>query len=101
MLKLQIYSRKRTCLSRTNNKVIGYSTIFISLFCGRKSNRYNDIKCLKLEISRIDINLSNGFRFVRQNNSDQTDIPIYKRFIFFDMLPVDSTVRTAKVTGNN
>jgi hypothetical protein len=32
---------------------------------------------------------------------DQTEIFLLQTDLFFDMLPVDSTVRTAKVTGNN
>jgi hypothetical protein len=39
MLKLQIYSRKELVYHRIN-KVIGYSTIPLYLFCGRKSNRW-------------------------------------------------------------
>jgi 2',3'-cyclic-nucleotide 2'-phosphodiesterase (5'-nucleotidase family) len=44
--------------------------------------------------------LSNGFRFCPPRTTpDQTgNIPITNGFIF-DMLPVDSTIRTAKVTG--
>ncbi|MEJ7672859.1 MAG: 5'-nucleotidase [Chitinophagaceae bacterium] len=49
---------------------------------------------------RPDIVLSNGFRFCPPNTTpDATgNIPITEGFIF-DMLPVDSTVRTAKVSG--
>lgn len=47
-----------------------------------------------------DIVLSNGFRFCPPNTTpDATgNIPITEGYIF-DMLPVDSTVRTAKVSG--
>ena len=48
----------------------------------------------------VDIVLSNGFRFCPPRTTpDQTgNIPITNGFIF-DMLPVDSRVRTATVTG--
>lgn len=47
-----------------------------------------------------EIVLSNGFRFCPPRSTpDATgNIPITEGFIF-DMLPVDATVRTAKVTG--
>jgi hypothetical protein len=101
MLKLQIYSGKELVYQEQINKVIGWYDSFISLFCGRKSNRYNDIKCLKLEISEIDINLSNGFRFCPPKQLRIKPKYSYYKRIYFLMLPVDSTVRTAKVTGNN
>ena len=49
---------------------------------------------------RTDIVLSNGFRFCPPRSTPDADglIPITEGFIF-DMLPVDATVRTAKVTG--
>ncbi|HAI77086.1 MAG TPA: bifunctional metallophosphatase/5'-nucleotidase, partial [Microscillaceae bacterium] len=48
----------------------------------------------------IDIALSNGFRFCQPRSTpDHTgNIPITSGYIF-DMLPVDSTVRTARITG--
>jgi 2',3'-cyclic-nucleotide 2'-phosphodiesterase (5'-nucleotidase family) len=48
----------------------------------------------------VDVVLSNGFRFCPPRSTpDHTgQIPITEGFIF-DMLPVDSRVRTAKVTG--
>ncbi len=47
-----------------------------------------------------EIVLSNGFRFCPPRSTPNADglIPITEGFIF-DMLPVDATVRTAKVTG--
>ncbi len=49
---------------------------------------------------KTDIVLSNGFRFCPPRSTpDKTgNIPITEGYIF-DMLPVDSAVRTAKVTG--
>ncbi len=48
----------------------------------------------------IDIVLSNGFRFCPpRTTADETgNIPITNGYIF-DMLPVDSTIRTGRVTG--
>lgn len=48
----------------------------------------------------VDIVLSNGFRFCPPRSTPNADglIPITEGFIF-DMLPVDATVRRAKVTG--
>ena len=55
---------------------------------------------LKWKFPEIDIVLSNGFRFCPPRTTpDQTgNIPITNGFIF-DMLPVDSTIRTAKTSG--
>ena len=55
---------------------------------------------LNWKFPEIDICLSNGFRFCQPlATADKTgNIPITHAYIF-DMLPVDSTVRTAKVTG--
>lgn len=49
---------------------------------------------------QTDIVLSNGFRFCPPRSTPNADglIPITEGYIF-DMLPVDATVRTAKVTG--
>lgn len=49
---------------------------------------------------QTDIVLSNGFRFCppRSTRDATGNIPVTEGFIF-DMLPVDSNVRTAKVTG--
>jgi 2',3'-cyclic-nucleotide 2'-phosphodiesterase (5'-nucleotidase family) len=58
------------------------------------------LNALNWQLPEIDIVLSNGFRFCPPRNTpDQTgNIPITNGFIY-DMLPVDSTVRTGKVTG--
>jgi 2',3'-cyclic-nucleotide 2'-phosphodiesterase (5'-nucleotidase family) len=49
----------------------------------------------------VDIVLSNGFRFCppRITRDETGNIPITNGYIY-DMLPVDSTVRTAEVTGD-
>ncbi|WP_144607285.1 bifunctional metallophosphatase/5'-nucleotidase [Algoriphagus algorifonticola] len=52
------------------------------------------------QVPEVDIVLSNGFRFCPPNTTpDKTgNIPITNGYIF-DMLPVDSMIRTGKVTG--
>jgi 2',3'-cyclic-nucleotide 2'-phosphodiesterase (5'-nucleotidase family) len=58
------------------------------------------LDALKWRIPEVDIVLSNGFRFCPPcTTPDHTgNIPITEGFIY-DMLPVDSTVRTGNVTG--
>jgi 2',3'-cyclic-nucleotide 2'-phosphodiesterase (5'-nucleotidase family) len=58
------------------------------------------LNALKWRLPQTDIVLSNGFRFCPPSTTpDQTgNIPITNGFIF-DMLPVDSTVRTGEVSG--
>lgn len=84
------------------DKVIGHSTIPL--------NRYfvieNTIDTLILnainwQIPEVDVVLSNGFRFCPPRSTpDHTgNIPITSGYIY-DMLPVDSTVRTANVLGS-
>ena len=55
---------------------------------------------MKWKLPQIDIVLSNGFRFCPPKTTpDETgNVPITNGFIY-DMLPVNSTVRTANVTG--
>lgn len=58
------------------------------------------LNALHWRMPAIDIVLSNGFKFCPPRTTpDKTgNIPITNGYIF-DMLPVDSTVRTAEVTG--
>ena len=58
------------------------------------------LNALKHNIPEVDIVLSNGFRFCPPKaQRDQTgNIPITQSYVF-DMLPVDSVVRKATVTG--
>lgn len=58
------------------------------------------LDALKYNVPGADIVLSNGFRFCPPSvTPDHTgNIPITNGFIF-DMLPVDSTIRTGEVTG--
>lgn len=81
-------------------KVVGYSTVPLYRYFVVE----NTIDTLILDAlawkTDTDIVLSNGFRFCPPRSTpDHTgNIPITEGYIF-DMLPIDSPVRTAKVTG--
>jgi len=82
-------------------QVVGYSTIPLYRYFVIE----NPIDTLVLDAVRwkmkdVDIVLSNGFRFCPPNTTrDHTgNIPITNGFIY-DMLPVDSVIRTGQVTG--
>ena len=82
-------------------KIIGYSTIpLYRYFVVENPIDTMILDALKWKIAEVDIVLSNGFRFCPpRTTADSTgNIPITEGFIF-DMLPVDSTVRTGTVTG--
>jgi S-sulfosulfanyl-L-cysteine sulfohydrolase len=82
-------------------KIAGYSTIpLYRYFVVENPIDTMILDALKWRLPAIDIVLSNGFRFCPpRTTADHTgNIPITEGFIF-DMLPVDSTVRTATVTG--
>ena len=83
------------------NAIVGYSTIPLY--------RYHVVEntidtlildALKWKLNEIDIVLSNGFRFCPPAATpDQTgNIPITNGFIY-DMLPIDSIIRTGEITG--
>jgi sulfur-oxidizing protein SoxB len=83
-------------------KVAGYSTIpLYRYFVVENPIDTLILNALKWKLPETDIVLSNGFRFCPPRTTpDLTgNIPITEGFIF-DMLPVDSTVRTGAVTGN-
>jgi 2',3'-cyclic-nucleotide 2'-phosphodiesterase (5'-nucleotidase family) len=83
------------------NKVIGYSTIpLYRYFVIENSIDTMILNALRWQVKDVDIVLSNGFRFCPPRSTpDATgNIPITSGYVF-DMLPVDSTVRTAKATG--
>ncbi len=83
------------------NQVLGYSTIpLYRYFVVENPIDTLILNGLKWKFPEIDIVLSNGFRFCPPRTTpDKTgNIPITNGFIF-DMLPVDSTVRTAKASG--
>ncbi|HMK02692.1 MAG TPA: bifunctional metallophosphatase/5'-nucleotidase [Ferruginibacter sp.] len=102
-------SKKITALIKDNEKsfaddiykIAGYSTIpLYRYFVVENPIDTMIIDALKWKLPGVDIVLSNGFRFCPPRTTpDHTgNIPITEGFIF-DMLPVDSTVRTGKVTG--
>lgn len=82
--------------------VVGYSTIpLYRYFVIENPIDTLILDALKWQMAeKVDIVLSNGFRFCPPRTSpDHTgNIPITDGFIF-DMLPVDSRVRTASVSG--
>lgn len=83
------------------HKIAGYSTVpLYRYFIVENTIDTLVLDALKWKLPEIDIVLSNGFRFCPPNTTpDQTgNIPITYGFIY-DMLPVDSTVRTGTVTG--
>jgi 2',3'-cyclic-nucleotide 2'-phosphodiesterase (5'-nucleotidase family) len=82
-------------------KVVGYSTIpLYRYFVIENPIDTMILDALKWKVKEVDIVLSNGFRFCPPRTTpDHTgNIPITNGFIY-DMLPVDSTVRTGEVTG--
>lgn len=82
-------------------KVVGYSTIpLYRYFVIENTIDTLVLNALHWKMKDIDIVLSNGFRFCppRTTRDSTGNIPITEGYIF-DMLPVDSTVRTGKVTG--
>ncbi len=83
------------------NTVIGYSTLpLYRYFVIENTIDTMILDALRWRLPDIDIVLSNGFRFCPPRSTpDATGkIPITNGFIY-DMLPVDSTIRTGKVTG--
>jgi 2',3'-cyclic-nucleotide 2'-phosphodiesterase (5'-nucleotidase family) len=83
------------------HEVVGYSTIpLYRYFVVENPIDTMILNALNWKFPEIDICLSNGFRFCQPlATPDQTgNIPITHAYIF-DMLPVDSTVRTAKASG--
>lgn len=82
-------------------QVIGYSTIpLYRYFVVENPIDTMILNSLHWKFPDIDVVLSNGFRFCppRTTPDNTGNIPITNGFIF-DMLPVDSIVRTALVTG--
>ena len=81
--------------------IAGYSTIpLYRYFIVENTIDTLIVDALKWKLPHTDIVFSNGFRFCppRATPDATGNIPITHGFIF-DMLPVDSTVKTAKVTG--
>jgi S-sulfosulfanyl-L-cysteine sulfohydrolase len=83
------------------NSILGYSTIpLYRYFVVENTIDTMILNAMDWKFPQIDIVLSNGFRFCppRATPDHTGNIPITLGFIF-DMLPVDSPIRTAKVTG--
>lgn len=83
------------------NTIVGYSTLpLYRYFVVENTIDTMIINALKWRFPEIDIVLSNGFRFCppRVTPDATGNIPITNGFVF-DMLPVDSNVRTAKASG--
>lgn len=81
--------------------VIGYSSVpLYRYFVIENTIDTLILDALKWQVPGVDIVLSNGFRFCPPRvTRDQTgNIPITNGYLF-DMLPVNSTVRTGKVSG--
>lgn len=81
--------------------VIGYSTIpLYRYFVIENPIDQMVLNALEWNMPEIDIVLSNGFRFCPPNATpdDTGNVPITRGNIY-DMLPVDSIVRTGRVTG--
>ena len=83
------------------NKVIGYSTIpLYRYFVVENPIDTLILQAVRWQLKDVDIVLSNGFRFCPPRTTpDHTgNIPVTEGYMY-DMLPVDSTLRIAKVTG--
>jgi S-sulfosulfanyl-L-cysteine sulfohydrolase len=83
-------------------QVVGYSTVpLYRYFVVENTIDTLIVDALKWKLAEeVDIVLSNGFRFCPPRSTpDHTgNIPITEGYLF-DMLPIDSPVRKAKVTG--
>lgn len=83
------------------HKIVGYSNIpLFRYFVVENPIDTMILNALHWKLPQVDIVLSNGFRFCppRTTPDETGNIPITEGFIY-DMLPVDSTVRTGSVTG--
>jgi 2',3'-cyclic-nucleotide 2'-phosphodiesterase (5'-nucleotidase family) len=82
-------------------EVAGYSTVpLYRNFVIENTIDTMILDAIHWQLPQMDIVLSNGFRFCppRSTPDSTGNIPITNGFIY-DMLPVDSTIRTAKVNG--
>jgi 2',3'-cyclic-nucleotide 2'-phosphodiesterase (5'-nucleotidase family) len=83
------------------SKVAGYSTLpLYRYFVVENTIDTMVLNALAWQMPELDIVLSNGFRFCPPNSTpDQTgNIPITNGYIY-DMLPVDSNIKTGEVSG--
>lgn len=99
-MQILIDSREAAYASKMH-EVIGYSTIpLYRYFVVENPIDTMILNALHWKFPEIDIVLSNGFRFCppRTSKDNTGNVPITHSYIY-DMLPVDSTVRTGKVSG--
>lgn len=83
------------------NKIVGYSTIpLYRYFVVENPIDTLILDALNWQMKDTDVVLSNGFRFCppRTTADASGNIPITEGFIY-DMLPIDSIIRTASITG--
>lgn len=83
------------------DQIVGYSTLpLYRYFVVENTIDTMILDALSYTMKEVDIVLSNGFRFCPpRTEPDHTGhIPITEGYLY-DMLPVDSTVRTGEVTG--
>lgn len=95
-----IYDAEAAFLPKMN-EIVGYSTIpLYRYFVVENPIDTMILNALHWKFPEIDIVLSNGFRFCppRVTKDQSGNVPITNAFIY-DMLPVDSTARIGKVTG--
>ncbi|MEY3425945.1 MAG: hypothetical protein RL679_1303, partial [Bacteroidota bacterium] len=98
---LELIKEKEHIYEKDINKIVGYSKIpLYRYFVVENPIDTLIVDALKWKFPEINIALSNGFRFCppRSTRDETGNIPIHNGFIY-DMLPVDSTVRTGVVTG--
>jgi 2',3'-cyclic-nucleotide 2'-phosphodiesterase (5'-nucleotidase family) len=98
---LELIKEKEHVYEKDINKIVGYSTIpLYRYFVVENPIDTLIVDALKWKFPEINIALSNGFRFCppRSTRDETGNVPIHNGFIY-DMLPVDSTVRTGVVTG--
>lgn len=81
------------------NKVIGYSTVpLYRNFVIENTIDTLIVDALKWKVN-ADVVLSNGFRFCPPRTAGKDGKVAITEGYLYDMLPVDSTIRTAKATG--
>jgi sulfur-oxidizing protein SoxB len=97
----KIIDEKELPFKNDITQVVGYSTIpLYRYFVIENTMDTLILDALRWRMPDMDVVLSNGFRFCppRVTPDHTGNIPITNGYIY-DMLPVDSTVRKAEVTG--
>jgi sulfur-oxidizing protein SoxB len=97
----KIIDEKELPFKKDITQVVGYSTIpLYRYFVIENTMDTLILDALRWRMPDMDVVLSNGFRFCppRVTPDHTGNIPITNGYIY-DMLPVDSTVRKAEVTG--